>query len=328
MFHYDRDILIHSIGLWLDAGRKRDFSFVSHAHSDHTNRHDRVLATPATLALAEARAAFRLASGARKRPVREVDTLPLDFNSPLKIDGAIVTLFPAGHVLGSAQILIERDGRRLLYSGDFCPQKTSAAEDIEIPHADTLIMECTYGLPEHAFPARDTVIAQLCDFARKTLARGMTPVFLCYALGKGQEVMKILAEAGFAVAAEGETYELARVYERFGIDFGRFRRLDSPVSPDEVVVTPSTEKIEMFLGGRRFRTASVTGWGAGAFSYRARRANVRIPLSDHADFAGLVEYVKAVSPSEVYITHGPDEFAYYVKKEGFKVGSLAEKRPV
>lgn len=328
MFRYDDDILIHSIGLWLDARRKRPFSFVSHAHSDHANRHDRILATPATLALANERHHIRRAALKRRPARRDPDELPLEFGIPLAIDGATITLFPAGHVLGSAQILIERDGRRLLYSGDFCPEKTAAAEPIEIPRADTLIMECTYGLPDHRFPPRDEVAAKLFAFVEKTLSRGLTPVCLCYALGKGQEVMRILSGGGFHVAVEDETWRLARVYKRFGVRFPRCRHLDSPVREGEVVVTPSVRAVERLVPTSRLRTAAVTGWATGGFSYRAARADTRIPLSDHADFPGLLAYIEAVSPKKVYILHGPEEFAYYVKKAGYPVAPITEKSPL
>jgi putative mRNA 3-end processing factor len=238
-----------------------------------------------------------------------------------------VTLYPAGHILGSAQILIEHDGRRLLYSGDFCPEKTSAAEEIEIPRADTLIMECTYGLPEHKFPPRESVVESLIAFAQKALDDGRTPVCLAYALGKGQEVLRILSTNGFDVAVEAETYRLAKVYERFGVTFGRYRLLDKPVRSHEVVVTPGLSHVGPHLDGRKTRTAAITGWAIGGFSWRAARADRRIPLSDHADFNGLLKYVKAVSPELVYITHGPEEFGYYLKKAGFKVGSVHEKTP-
>ena len=328
MFHYDQDILVHSIGLWLDAGRKKDFSFVSHAHSDHLNRHGRILATPATIALGRERERFRRASSSRGLPRRSPDEMPLEFRAPLDLGGATVTLYPAGHVLGSAQILVECDGHRLLYSGDFCPEATAAAEGIEIPRADTLIMECTYGLPGHRFPPRESVVADLCNFVEKALARKTTPVCLAYALGKGQEVMRILSESGFAVAAEAETWQLSRVYDSFGVHFNRCRLLDGPPKAKEAVVTPSLARVAEFLGRRRVRTAAVTGWASGGFSYRAASADVRIPLSDHADFDGLMRYVEAVSPEKVYIVHGPAEFAWYLKKAGFPVAPITERTPV
>jgi len=325
LFEYDRGILVRDLGLWLDASVKREFCFVSHAHGDHTNRHERILATAATLALARERFDIRREALGLGAPRREPEEFALDFGQPHRMNGATVTLYPAGHILGSAQILIEQDGRRLLYSGDFCPERTAAAEDIEIPKADTLIMECTYGLPEHCFPPREETTAKLIQFVEKTLGRGMTPVCLAYALGKGQEVMRILLDAGLAVAAEYQTWRLARVYKRFGITFRRHRLLNSAVRAGEVVVTPNVPCVGAYLEGRRYRTAAVTGWATGGFFYGAGRADTRIGLSDHADFEGLFSYIRGVSPETVYITHGPEEFGYYAKKAGFRVGSVYEK---
>ncbi len=328
MFEYhDSDILVHSLGLWLDARRKKDFSFVSHAHGDHTGRHETILATPATLALAAEREAVRREARGLGPPRRVPAEMPVPYGRPVQMDRATVTLHPAGHILGSAQILVERGGRRLLYSGDFCPQETAAAEALEIPKADTLIMECTYGLPEHRFPRRDEVVEKLCGFVESTLASGRTPILFCYALGKGQEVLRILSEAGYRTAVERETWRLAKVYERFGVGFEHSRLLDSVVEAGEVVVAPSLRQAGAFVDGRRLRTAAVTGWAAGGRGYRWVRGDAMIPLSDHADFEGLLSYVAAVSPETVYIVHGPDEFAWYVRKAGYQVASIYDKTP-
>ena len=327
MFSFDRDIIINGPGLWLDARRKKDFSFVSHAHSDHTCRHERTLATPATLALARERERIRREARGMAPRRENGEDVALPFGKPLRLDGAQVMLYPAGHILGSAQILVhcELHGRTLLYSGDFCPERTAAAEEIEIPHADTLVMECTYGLPEHRFPPREEVIRQLHEFVEKTLESGRTPVLQCYALGKGQEVMRLLCDGGYPVAAEEETWALAQVYGQFGVDFPNCRRLAGGVRPGEAIVTPSVKSVVQFLAGCRIRTAAVTGWAVGGYSWRAGRADARIPLSDHADFDGLLRYVKAVDPEEVYIVHGPEEFAGYLTKAGYTVKRALSK---
>jgi putative mRNA 3-end processing factor len=325
LFIYDRDIRIEDSPLWLDARRKRELSFVSHAHADHATKHEAILATPATLALAAERRRLRRLK-MKRPPKREPQEIPLEYRKPFAVDGATVTLLPAGHILGSAQILVEQDGRRLLYSGDFCADSTSAAEDLEIRHADVLIMECTYGLPEHRFPPRAEAVKSLTAFIERTFARSATPVLLCYALGKGQEVLRLVTAQGYRAALEEETWRLARVYESFGVEFGRYRRIRSPVRRDEVVVTPNLKAVGDCLAGRDIRTCAVTGWAVGGFSYRARYADERVPLSDHADFRGLIEFARAVKPEIVYILHGPSEFGFYLRKAGLRVGDLRERQ--
>ncbi|MCD6404837.1 MAG: hypothetical protein J7M19_03320, partial [Planctomycetes bacterium] len=261
----------------------------------------------------------------KRPPKREPVEMPLEYGHPLEMDSATVTLFPAGHILGSAQIVVDHGGKRLLYSGDFCPQATAAAEAIEIPKAHTLIMECTYGLPEHRFPPREETVDELYSFVEKSLSAGRTPVLLCYALGKGQEVLRLLAGGEYTAAVEDETFRIAKIYEAFGVGFGDYRLLDSPARPGEVVITPSIKRAGGFLRRARVRTAAVTGWGVGGFGYRAARADVTIPLSDHADFDGLLGYAEAVGPETIYILHGPPEFGYHLAKAGFNVAPLEEK---
>ena len=326
MFVYDRGIQLLDSGLWLDAKRKKDFSFVSHAHADHSARHERLLATPATLALAAVRRELRRQR--MKRPPRhEPAETSLPFRKPLKLDATTVTLFPAGHILGSAQVLVECCDRRLLYSGDFCLEASAAAEGIEIPKADTLVMECTYGLPEHRFPPREETVERLLAFIDRTLDVGKVPVLFSYALGKGQEVLKLVTQAGYHAAVESETWELAQVYESFGVSFGEYRLLAGGVREGEVVIAPNRQCLEGQMNGHGVRTAAVTGWAVGGFAHRARRADVRIPLSDHADFEGLINYARAVGPEVVYILHGPSEFGFHLKKAGFTVAPLDERAP-
>lgn len=324
MFIYDRDIRLSGADLWLDARRKKPFSFVSHAHADHAARHERILATPATLALAAERRHLKRAR-MKRPPTRVPEEMALEYNTPLALNGSTVTLIPAGHILGSAQILVENEGRRLLYSGDFCHEETEAAEDIYIPKADTLIMECTYGLPQHRFPPRAETVENLLAFVESALDSGAVPALFCYALGKGQEVLRLLTRRGYPAAVEAETYALSKVYEGFGVDFGEYRLLEDRVRPGEVVIAPNMKSAAEFTRGLKVRSAAITGWAIGGFSYRARRADACIPLSDHADFEGLIEYATAVEPDIIYILHGPEEFGRHLRKAGFRVGDLSEK---
>jgi Cft2 family RNA processing exonuclease len=110
--------------LWLDPHHARPVAFVTHAHADHMKRHGRVFATPATAAMMHAR-------GATKSHFHH-----LEWGEPVKWNRALVSAFPAGHVLGSAQILVESEGVRLLYSGDFKMRSGLSCEPIEVPRAD------------------------------------------------------------------------------------------------------------------------------------------------------------------------------------------------
>ena len=143
-------------GLHLDATRRVECAFVSHAHGDHLARHDRAIATPATLAL------MRHRLGEPKR--RKTEALPVQYRTPFGLGELTLELFPAGHVLGSAQLRVLRGGIALGYTGDFCLEPTHAAEPAEVVPCDFLVMESTFGHPRYTFPPKEEILAGVRKF--------------------------------------------------------------------------------------------------------------------------------------------------------------------
>ena len=183
MFHFDNGLFLTRASLAVDVRRRQPRSFVSHAHTDHIARHELALATPTTCRLYQHRL------GAHHR-VRE-----MPFGEPLDFGSLRLTALPAGHCLGSAMLLADDGDSSLLYTGDFKLGPSATAEPAELPHADVLVMESTFGLPRYRMPPRDTVIDQLLSIVHAALADGKTPVIHAYPLGKSQEVTKILTDA-------------------------------------------------------------------------------------------------------------------------------------
>src|SRR5687767_4703410 len=134
---YQRGIHLPGPALWLDPHRPQPLAVVSHAHADHVQGHDDVVSSVPT-------AAFM-----RLRGVTKPRFKTLRFGQPHRIGAAKVTLYPAGHILGSAQALVEYDGIRLLYSGDFKLRPGKSTEPIEVPEADVVVMETTFGRPRY-----------------------------------------------------------------------------------------------------------------------------------------------------------------------------------
>ena len=301
-----KGIQIENSEFWVDAHRKVDFSFISHGHSDHLRNHNKILATPATLK-------FHAIRGKQR------DTIPLQFGEPFYIDDLKIELFPAGHILGSAMIRVERDGVSFLYTGDFKTTPSWTAEPIEIPHADILIMESTFGSPEYVFhQTREDLADQLEEFIESCVRRDITPVVLAYNLGKAQETMKVLGDRGHIVRVNSKAWELAQVYKEFGIQF-KYCSLwnEGELSPGEVLIMPPhLAASRRVLSLPRKQTVLLSGWanGNGGFRYRA---NHSIPLSDHADFHDLIDFVKKVNPQKVYTTHGFHNFPIHLRAVGY-----------
>jgi len=304
--------------LHLDATRRVECAFVSHAHGDHIARHDRTIATAATLAL------LRHRLGTPRRGKGE--QLPASHRAPFGLGELTLELFPAGHVLGSAQLRVTRGGVALGYSGDLCTEPTEAAEPAEVMPCDVLVLESTFGLPRYVFPPKAEVLAQVRAFVDAALSGGATPVLLGYALGKAQEILKHLGERGYACRAHPTVHAVNRVYEEQGVALPNVRLL-GPEGPDRgevVVCPPHLARSTAMRGVRERRTAVLSGWAVDGARY-FRGVDAAFPLSDHADYPSLLAYARATGAGRVYTVHGQaDAFAAALRREGIRAEPLRE----
>jgi putative mRNA 3-end processing factor len=305
--------------LHLDARRRVECAFVSHAHGDHIGRHDRTIATAPTLSL------MRHRLGEPKR--RKTEALPAEFRAPFGLGELTLELFPAGHVLGSAQLRVVRNGVALGYSGDLCTEPTHAAEPAEVMACDVLVLESTFGHPRYVFPPKEETLRAIRSWVDDALADGATPVLLGYALGKAQEILKYLADAGYRCAVHPVVHAVNRVYEAHGVAFPNVRALppEGPEAGEVVVAPPHLARSPAMRGVRRRRTAVLTGWAVDGG--RHFHADAAFPLSDHADFPSLVRYAKATGASRVFTVHGfSDVLAAALREEGIRAEPLVEER--
>ena len=311
MFHYDAGLFLTQAQMGVDVRRRQPRCFVSHAHTDHIARHELAFATAGTAAL------YRHRLGPRHR-VQE-----MSYRKPIEFGGLRLTAFPAGHCLGSAMLLAEDGQRSLLYTGDFKLDASVTAEAAELPRADILVMESTFGRPHYRLPPRDEVVARLLEIVFAALADGMTPVVHAYPLGKSQEVTKLLTSSGVPVLQHRVVYEVSRVYEECGVDLGDFGLYEGqPLNGHAVITLPRSAR--EFRLPRLGKTVSiaVTGWAKDEATKYRLGVDHALPLTDHADYDQLVETVRRVEPREVFCTHGPPEFADHLRDLGFNAYPL------
>jgi Cft2 family RNA processing exonuclease len=307
MFFWDNGLKLAQADLAIDCCRRQPRAFISHAHTDHMARHEYALCTPATAALYQARYG--------RRP-----TLEMPYRVPLDWGGIRMTTFPAGHCLGSAMLLAEDGPQSLLYTGDFKLSPSATAEPAELPHADLLIIESTFGDPNYRLPPRDESIRQLLDVVGNALADRAVPVVEAYPLGKSQEVTRLLTDAGFLVAQHRMAYAISRVYEACGVSLGRYELLGGCPPPACVaVVPPGTPHLAEPQAEVRI---AVTGWAADPRTKYRLRVDHAVPLSDHADYDELLTAVARVAPRKVYCTHGPASFVDHLRDAGYDAHPL------
>jgi putative mRNA 3-end processing factor len=312
MFHYDAGLFLTRAQLAVDVRRRQARCFVSHAHSDHIARHELALATRTTGRL------YRHRLGPHHR-VSE-----MNFREPLELGGLQLVAYPAGHCLGSAMLWASDGERSLLYTGDFKLDASFTSEPAELPHADVLVMESTFGLPRYRLPPRAVVVEQLLEIVCTALSAGKTPVIHAYPLGKSQEVTKLLTSHGVRVLQHAAIYAVSCIYRQCGCDLGDVGVYDGELSAGHAVVT-LPRGMNGFRLPRLGQTVSIatTGWAVDASTKYRWGVDHAIALSDHADFDQLIEAVRIVAPREVFCTHGPNEFVDHLRDLGFNAYPLS-----
>lgn len=289
---------------YIDPVRPVARALVTHAHSDHaTAGHGAVLATRETLDIME----IRLGSDFARS--REAAAL----GERRGIGGATVSFHPAGHVLGSAQIRVERGGLRIVAAGDYKRRPDATAAPFEPVPCDVFITEATFGLPvfRHPDPAAEVarLLHSLATFPDRSHLVGV------YALGKAQRLVSLLRAAGYEapIYIHGALRRLCDYYVARGIPLGDLP--DATVARGRardfagaIVLGPPSAFAAPWV--RRFAdplVAFASGWMQ--VRARARQRGVELPLviSDHCDWPELTATIEEIDPSQVWVTHGREE---------------------
>ncbi|HUS95554.1 MAG TPA: ligase-associated DNA damage response exonuclease [Hyphomicrobiaceae bacterium] len=286
---------------YVDPHRPVARAVVTHGHSDHARGgHEAVLATQPTINIMR----IRMGDGAA------ACFQELSYGEALRIGEVDVSLHPAGHILGSAQIAISYRGYRAVVSGDYKREADPTCAAFELQRCDLFVTEATFGLPVFRHEPMGREIDRLVTSAGRFPER--THLVGAYGLGKCQRVIRGLRDAGYTkpIWLHGAMRKLCAFYENSGVELGELRPV-MDASPDqeklagEIVMCPPSALADKW--SRRFAeplTAFASGWMR--VRGRARQRGVELPLviSDHADWPGLVKTISETGAAEVWVTHG------------------------
>ncbi|MBN35383.1 MAG: DNA ligase-associated DEXH box helicase [Rhodospirillaceae bacterium] len=304
---------------WVDPTRAVDRAMITHGHADHARPgHNHVLATAETLAIMKDRYGDK--GGISPQALR--------YGEGITVGDVRVSFSPAGHVLGSAQAVLEHRGERIVVSGDYKRRRDPTCATFEPVGCDLFITEATFALPVFRHPDDRLEMARL--LGAREIYPGRALLVGAYSLGKAQRIICLLRETGYndPIYIHGALEVINETYRRFGIDFGDLRPvMETP--KDEmagaiVVAPPST------LNDRWSRrlpdpvTCFASGWmGVRA---RARQRGVELPLviSDHADWDELNRTLDDVAAPHVWVTHGAEEaLIHAARQRGFDARALS-----
>ncbi|MEI5681522.1 MULTISPECIES: ligase-associated DNA damage response exonuclease [unclassified Mesorhizobium] len=289
---------------YIDPVRPVARALITHGHSDHARSgHRSVLATPETLDIMGLRYGADFAGTTQAAKLGET----------IDVNGVAVTFHPAGHVLGSAQICVEKDGMRIVASGDYKRRADSTCAPFVPIRCNVFITEATFGLPVFKHPPDSGEIARVLKSAEQFPERAH--MIGAYALGKAQRVIKLLREAGYerTIFIHGALAKLCDYYESQGIALGDLQpaTVDSGAKTDfagAIVVGPPSAFADRWA--RRFPdpvSCFASGWMR--IRQRAKQRGVELPLiiSDHSDWDELTETITETGAGEVWVTHGREE---------------------
>lgn len=304
---------------YIDPGRAVDRAVITHGHSDHARAgHGAVLATAETIEIMKVRYGEDCAGSFQ----------PLGLGETISINGVRVRLAPAGHILGSAQIVIEWAGRRVVISGDYKRAHDPTCATFELVRCDLFVTEATFGLPvfrhEKAAHEAEKLLASLAAEPDRTHLVG------AYNLGKCQRMIRVVRDAGYdrPIYLHGAVMALTDLYQRLGTDLGELHAVsetDPKAMRGGIVMCPPSA-----LGDRWSRKfgdpvmAFASGWMR--VRGRARQLGIELPLvvSDHVDWPELIQTVIETEAEEIWVTHGrEDALVHYLGSIGRKARALA-----
>jgi putative mRNA 3-end processing factor len=285
-------------GFHVDPWRPVERAVVTHAHADH--------ARPGSRRYLAARPGERVL---RARMGDEAEITDVDYGEAVDHNGVRVSLHPAGHVLGSAQVRIEHKGRVLVVSGDYKVEPDPTCAAFEPVRCHTFVTESTFGLPIYRWQPSEEVFADVNAWWRANQNEGRASLLFGYALGKAQRLLAGLDEGVGPIFTHGAVEKLARAYRDSGVSLPATTHVgEAPRGVDwsqaMIVAPPSAHGSSWARKFGPTSTALASGWMRIRGTRRRRAVDRGFVLSDHADWPGLLGAIAATGAEEVWVTHG------------------------
>ncbi|MEM6260647.1 MAG: ligase-associated DNA damage response exonuclease [Planctomycetota bacterium] len=296
---------------YIDPWKPVERAVITHAHADHARPgSERYLcATPGKPVLAH-----------RVQKDAAIDTL--DYGQARMIGGATVSLHPAGHLLGSAQVCVEVDGYRTVVTGDYKVQGDPTCEAFEPVACDEFITESTFALPIYRWGASEKVVEDINLWWKDNAEQGLNSVIFVYALGKAQRLLAGLDPSIGPILLHGAVNGMTEVYRGSGIELPPSECASVEACKQHkggamVLAPPSANGSPWMKKLRPCSTAMASGWMAVRGRRRFRAVDRGFVLSDHADWQGLLDTIKATGASRIGCAHGyTDDLSRYLQTQG------------
>jgi len=285
-------------GIYIDPWRPVDKAVITHAHGDHAR-----WGCGAYLCASRGKDILQIRLG-ESAPIQS-----LEFGESLFLNEVRLSLHPAGHILGSAQVRLEYQGEVAVVSGDYKIEPDVTCDAFEAIRCDLFVSESTFGLPHYRWRPQSQVFTEVHEWWKNNLSEGRTSLLLAYSLGKAQRVLAGLDSSLGPIAAHGSVLRLNEAYIENGVALPPCVALTSDtlreingrglvVAPPSVMNTPWLRKLAPYS------TAFASGWMQVRGQRRRHGVDRGFVLSDHADWGGLLQAIKDTKAQEIWLTHG------------------------
>ena len=310
------EIKLSGADIYFDSKRAVPLSFVSSANINRLPRSDKIIATPETVKLLG-------------KKIKDSAVLSSPYGKPFTLGSYSIELIPSGQMLGAAQVVVEKDGRRIIYAGGFKLKNTATAGYAELRRCDTLIVDCAYGAPKLIFPPPEAVMESVFEFINRTFFEDNIPVILINPMGKAQDLIIFLGAREVRMSLHPAMVKTLRLYEDLGVRIPPYGGIKRKHFKNNVLIAPFSYRnspVVERLKKKRVAVVSGRSMENGALIRSALRAEVAFPLSNHWGYDEISEYLNVSRPENVIIRGNfSDSLTNGLKKDGWNVTAL--KRP-
>ena len=316
----DKGLCCPQGNFYIDPWKPVDKAIITHAHSDHAYfGHKNYLCHHHTKPLLQLR-------------LGDNNYESVEWGETISINGVKVSLHPAGHIIGSSQIKVEYNGEVWVVSGDYKTEDDGLSGKFEPVKCDTFITESTFGLPIYKWKPQQEIFENIINWISRNKENGKTSVLLAYSLGKAQRVLQHIKETTQDIYVHGAIWNVHEaLLNAVPIAIGRKLPAVKRITPDTpkeelkgtvVIAPPSADSSPWMKKFHPYSVGVCSGWMQVRGNARRRNVDAGFALSDHADWEGLLQSIKATGAERVFVTHGfQSAFSRYLNEEGIAIAA-------
>ncbi|HEA20347.1 hypothetical protein LCGC14_0881250 [marine sediment metagenome] len=306
----DKGIYCSAAKVYLDPWKPVDKAIISHGHADHSRwGHSQYITHHRNVPIISHR-------------LGDINVTGKEWGERFTINNVIFSLHPAGHIIASSQIRVEHKGEVWVFTGDYKTENDGISEPYEVVKCDTFITECTFGLPAFKWTPQKEVFEDINKWWAENRSEKKTSVLFGYSLGKAQRLLKYLDTDIGKIYTHGAIENMTEVLRPL-VDFPETTLITRDTKKEEllgnvVLAPPSAHGSPWIRKMVPYVTASASGWMTFRGARRRRAIDKGFVLSDHCDWDGLLESIRATGAEKIICTHGySDIFSKYLREQGY-----------